>query len=81
MFFELPCVRHGRYSWVKQGEVFLLHLLDDTIAFPIANYHLDKLSDHIDVENSVKEILMYASACSACRLRSVCKKDQVDASL
>ena len=45
--------KDGRYSWVKLGEVFLLHLLDDMIAFPIAIYHLDKSGDHIDEENRV----------------------------
>ena len=57
-------LKDGRYRWVKQGEVFLLHLLDDKIAFPIAIYHLDKSGDHINVENRVKEVLTYASACS-----------------
>ena len=49
--------KDGRYSWVRQGEVFLLHLLDDMVAFPIAIYHLDKSGDRIDVENRVKEVL------------------------
>ena len=60
--------KDGCYSWVKQREVFLLHLLDDMIAFPITIYHLDKSGDHTGVENRVKEVLtyMYASACSMC---------------
>ena len=72
--------KDGRYSWVKQGEVFLLHLLDDMVAFPIAIYHLDKSGDHIDVEKRVKEVLTYASACCTCldsakrnKLMPVCK--------
>ena len=72
--------KDGRHSWVEQEEVFLLHLLDDMVAFPIAIYHLDKSGDHIDVENRVKEVLTYASACSTCldsakrnKLMPVCK--------
>ena len=72
--------KNGRYSWVKKGEVFLSHLLDDMVALPIAIYHLDKSGDHIDVENRVKEVLTYASACSMCldsakrnKLMPVCK--------
>ena len=37
--------KDSRYSCVKQGEVFLLHLLD--------------VGDHIDVENRVEEILIH----------------------
>ena len=32
----IKMLKDGRYSWVKQGEVFLLRLLDDMIAFPIS---------------------------------------------
>lgn len=39
--------------------MFLLHLLDNMIAYPIAIYHLGKSGDHIDVENHMKENLTY----------------------
>lgn len=38
--------KDGHLSWIKQGEVFLLHLLDDMVAFPIAIYHLEKSGDY-----------------------------------
>ena len=33
--------KDGRDSWVKQGEVFLLRLLNDMIAFPISLISVD----------------------------------------
>ena len=58
--------KDGSFKWVKQGEVFLLHLLDDMVAFPIAIYHLEKSGDYRDVKSRVEEVLTYASACTAC---------------
>lgn len=58
--------KDGHLSWIKQGEVFLLHLLDDMVAFPIAIYHLEKSGDYNDVKSRVTEVLKYASACTAC---------------
>ena len=64
--------KDGRYSWVRQGEVFLLHLLDDMVAFPIAIYHLDKSGDRIDVENRVKEVLTRLDFAKRNKLMPVC---------
>ena len=58
--------KDGHLSWIKQGEVFLLHLLDDMVAFPIAIYHLEKSGDYNDVKSRVTEVLKYVSACTAC---------------
>ena len=61
--------KDSHLSWIKQGEVFLVflqHLLDNMVAFPITIYHLKKSGDYNDVKSRVTEVLKYASACMAC---------------
>ena len=42
-------LKEGHFNWVKQGEVFMLQLLDKNIAVPVAIYYLTKASNHLDV--------------------------------
>ena len=56
----------GHLNWVKQGEAFMLQLLDKCIAVPVAVYYLTKASSHLDVQGRVLEVLKYASVCSNC---------------
>ena len=54
--------KEGTHKWVKQGELFILGILDKVAAFPVALYHLDKSGDHSDVERLALEILLYHHA-------------------
>ena len=53
-------------KWVEQGEVFLLQLMDHLIAIPVGIYLLDKSGTHEDIEQRVKEVLLYVTACGTC---------------
>ena len=44
-------------KWVKQGEVFLLQLMDHLIAIPVGIHFLDKSGTHEHIEQRVKEVL------------------------
>ena len=53
-------------TWIKNGEVFMLQLLDKTIAVPVAVYYISTSSSAEDVEQRVFEVLDYVTACSNC---------------
>ena len=56
----------GTRHWVKQGEVFMLQLLHQLIAIPIAIYLLEKSGTHIDIDLREKEVLLYVTSCGTC---------------
>ena len=58
--------KEGTRHWVKQGEVFMLQLLDQLIAIPIAIYLLEKSGTHIDIDLRLKEVLLYVTSCGTC---------------
>ena len=51
--------KDGHLSWMKQGKVFLLHLLDDMVPFPMAIYHLEKCGDYNVVKSRVIRLSLY----------------------
>ena len=53
-------------TWIKNGEVFMLQLLDKTIAVPVAVYYISTSSSAEDVEQLVFEVLDYVTACINC---------------
>ena len=58
--------KESRYGWIKQGEVFMIQLLDKMVAIPVAIYYLLQSSSHEDIAKRFKEVLIYASSCSCC---------------
>ena len=53
-------------TWIKNGEVFMLQLLDKTIAVPVAVYYISTSSSAEDVEQHIFEVLDYVTAYSNC---------------
>ena len=53
-------------TWVKQGEVFMVQLLDVIIAVPFAVFYLSKPSNSEEVETRVRTALLYLSVCTEC---------------
>ena len=45
-------LKDGIKCWVKQGELFILALLNNVAAFPVAFYHLEKSSDHDNIKSA-----------------------------
>ena len=46
-------LKNGRRCWVKQGELFILILLNKVVAFHVALYQLEKSGDH----NGIKALV------------------------
>ena len=63
---ELKEFNDNQRNWIKNGEVFMLQLLDKTIGVPIAVYYLSQSSDAADVEKRVFPVLHYTTSCSNC---------------
>ena len=58
--------KENRYVWIKQGEVFMMQLLDKMVDVPIAVYYLLQSNSHEDIAERSKQVLIYASSCSCC---------------
>ena len=53
-------------TWTKNGEVFLLQLLDKVIAVQVAVYYISTSRAAEDVEQLIFEVLDYVTTCSNC---------------
>ena len=53
-------------SWIKNGEVFFVQLLDYFVAVPVAVFYLSQSGQWDDVLLRLKTVLMYLSSCNEC---------------
>ena len=47
----------GKRKWIKQGEVFMIQLLDSVVAVPIGVFYLQSSGDHKDVEERIQLVM------------------------
>ena len=70
-YSEIYDFRMGRRKWMKQVEVFLLHLLNLYVTIPFALQYLETTGDTSSVRKRVDEVLLFQNSYYICLKSSI----------